>query len=294
MRVLHFSDIHLPAPLPLAPLGQWFGKRVIGGLNLLLRRRAHYADGSRKLEQLDRLRRAEQVDLVICTGDYTSLGLDTEFAAARAAVQPLMGAPLGYVNVPGNHDLYARDVLRERRFERYFGDTLHTDLPEYRRDGPWPLLRMVGEACGVAAVNSARPNPPPWRSSGRIPGPQLAGLREALHDERLRERFIFIVTHYAPRLASGRPDRRLHGLVNANELLDVAAGVGRGAILCGHVHHPFHVRLGGGRPALFCAGSTTLEGREGLWLFDIGRAAAQARQGRWEGGRWALGEPIPV
>lgn len=35
-------------------------------------------------------------------------------------------------------------------------------------DGPWPLLRLIGENLAVVGVNSARPNPLPWRSSGHF------------------------------------------------------------------------------------------------------------------------------
>ncbi len=181
--------------------------------------RENSLDGYEKLVALDRFRRELDVDLVICTGDYTSLGTRAELQDARKAVEPLMQAPLGYVNVPGNHDIYVFDVLRQKRWDESFGDTFGTDLPQYVVDGGrWPFVRLVGDDVAVVAVNSARPNPQPWRSSGKIPPLQLEALERILADPVLLGRFVFVLTHYAPRAEDGVPDRRLHGLVNADEL----------------------------------------------------------------------------
>ncbi len=290
MRILHFSDPHVAISLRKVPLRKWFGKRALGGANLLVRRRRSFADASDKLAALARFKNEQQVDLMICTGDYTALGLNREYAEARHAVQPLMDAPLGYVNVPGNHDVYVADVLREGYFSEYFGDTLHSDLPEFQVDGPWPLVRLVGDAIGVIAVNSARPNPMPWRSSGRIPDKQLAALAALLVDKRVAGRFVFIITHYAPLLADAAPDSRLHGLCNGREFLSVCAACGRTAILCGHIHRGYQVKDPETGQSIFCAGSATMEGKEGFWLFDINNDAMHARRGRWNGTGYVLEE----
>ena len=52
-------------------------------------------------------------------------------------------------------------------------------------DGVWPLVRLIGDSVAVVCVNSARPNPQPWRSSGRIPDTQIKALRDVLRDPRL-------------------------------------------------------------------------------------------------------------
>jgi 3',5'-cyclic AMP phosphodiesterase CpdA len=224
---------------------------------------------------------------VIFTGDYTAMGTDGELAEARQAFQPLMEAPLGYVHVPGNHDLYLNDVIRQRRFERHFEDTLVTDLPEYRVDSFWPLVRLL-DGVAVVAVNSARPNPLPWRSSGRIPEAQLDALQRIVRDRRVRERFVFVITHYAPRLADGSHDRRNHCLVNADAYLDVVAGLPRGAILCGHVHRCYRVRIPGVEPEIFCAGSATMVSREGFWQFDVDGESTTVAQGSWNQNQYTV------
>lgn len=294
MRVLHISDVHVDVPLAEVPWRDWLGKRLLAGIVFALRRREHFRGVPQKLLALAEFAAEQQVDLVLCTGDHTAFGTEPELARARRDLGVLMERPLGFVHVPGNHDLYLPSALRERRFERHFGDTLRTDLPEHAVDGPWPLVRLFGDEVAVVAVNSARPNPELWRSSGRIPEVQIDALPRVLSDPRLAGRFVFVMTHYAPRRADGRPDGPMHGLENAESFLAACREVERGAILHGHLHTRYRVDLEG-LPALFCAGSTTHEGREGLWLFEVAGDTVTARPGRFDGSRYVLvGSPEPL
>jgi 3',5'-cyclic AMP phosphodiesterase CpdA len=290
MRVLHFSDLHQNPDLHGRELLHWSGKRLIGAANLALTRRRYFEEVEIKVAALDRFRQEMEVDLVVCTGDYTVVGTDREHARTRKLIEPLTQAPLGFVTVPGNHDIYLDDCVREDRFGNYFGDLLGTDLPEARVDGVWPLVRFPGEGVAVVAVNSARPNPQPWRSSGHIPQVQLDALEKLLAGPEMAERFVFILTHYAPRLAGGRPDNFRHGLTNAEDFLKVCSVVKRGAILFGHIHRRYAVKLPELSVTLFCAGSVSQKGREGLWLFDVDRDSARAVPGVWDEGRYVLEE----
>jgi len=293
MRLLHFSDPHFGLGVRRVPFRDWPGKRLVGGFNLVRGRGRKFRHAPSRIASLARFAEREGADAAVCTGDLSALGTDAELEAAREGVEPFFRARLGFVCLPGNHDLYTAAVLRERRFERWFGDGLATDLPELRVDGPWPLVRLVGDAAVVVAVNSARPNPIPWRSSGRIPEAQIEGLRAALAHEAVRGRFVLVATHYAPRRADGTPDTHLHGLRNADELLGVAATIDRGAILCGHIHRAFRVRPEIG-PEIVCGGSATMEGHEGAWWIEVSPDAASIRPVRWDGADWTLGEPEPV
>jgi 3',5'-cyclic AMP phosphodiesterase CpdA len=288
MRILQFSDIHIGTRWRTVPVTKWMGKRAIGAANLLAGRYRAFLDNDTKLEALAEFRREQEIDLVLCTGDYTALGLEGEFAAARRAVEPLMGAPMGYVNVPGNHDIYLMDVLRDRAFERHFGDTLHSDLPEFQADGPWPLVRLFEPGVAVVALNSSRPNPWPWRSSGKLPVAQLGALMRLLEDPRVRDRFVFILNHYPPRLADGERDNWIHRMVNDNELLAACAELNRGAILSGHVHHRYVVHVPEVNPPVVCCGSSTMSGREGIWVYEIDGQTVRAVPGSWDGAGYVL------
>jgi 3',5'-cyclic AMP phosphodiesterase CpdA len=285
LRVLHVSDVHVDVPLWRMPLRGFLGKRLIGGANLVLRRHRHFAVAREKLAQLAQFADEQSVDVVVCTGDYTALGTWPELIAARAAIEPLVAGRRGFVTVPGNHDVYVPDAIADGRFHRVFGDLLGTDWPEHAVAGGWPRVRLYDDCLAVVSVDSARPNPQPWRSSGRIPDVQLKALRAVMGDARLDGRTVLIATHYAPRRPDGTPDRYSHGLENADELLAVCAARPQTAILHGHIHWRFHLA---GVPHLFGSGSTTHEGREGLWLFDVEPSRCTARPGAYRDGRYVL------
>lgn len=294
MRILHFSDPHIPAPLRHVPLGKWLSKRALGGANLLMGRYRSFADAGEKLVALARFKTEQKVDLVLCTGDYTGLGLKHEYEIAVNAVSGLIDAPLGYVNVPGNHDYYLADALREERFRKYFKQTLTSDLPEYQVDGPWPLVRLLGEEVAVIAVNSARPNPLPWRSSGKIPQRQLAEVKKLSRDTRVNDRQVFIMTHYAPLCANGKKDSRLHGLTNGDHFLMTCSEFQQATILCGHIHQCYQVTDKATGQVIFCAGSATVAGKEGFWLFDINGNEIRAIKGKWNGHQYELDKDTTV
>jgi 3',5'-cyclic AMP phosphodiesterase CpdA len=288
MRVLHLSDVHVDVPLSQMPWHEMLNKRALGAANLVLRRHAHFAAAREKLRALAELAAREHIDFVVCTGDYTALGTEPELAAARAAIEPLTHRPLGFATLPGNHDLYMPDSLRDGRFERHFGDLLKSDLPDACIDGQWPIVKLCGEDVAVVCVNSARPNPQFWKSNGRIPDVQLDALAKLLDHERLRGRFVFVATHYAPRRANGAPDKPLHGLDNAEALLAVCQRIERGALLHGHIHWRFHLQLAELRARIFGSGSTTCAGREGFWVFEVDRTAARAIPGGFADGSYRL------
>jgi hypothetical protein len=294
MRILHFSDIHIDVSPRLVPWRDWLGKRLIGGANHILRRGKHFRETRTKLAALGRFAEGENIDLAICTGDYTILGTEVELAAARECVEPLTHRPLGYVTVPGNHDLYLHDTIREQRFEKYFGKYLVSDLPELASAAGWPLVRLVSEEVAVIAVRSARPNPRIWRSSGMVDPDELERI---LRHPRVRERFVVIASHYALRRPDGSPDSRAHGLDNAESVLRVIADVPRGCYLHGHIHERLRLRIPGVSPTIFGAGSATHAGEEGFWMLELDRSGGMATPGWWDGKAYQLdpraAAPIP-
>jgi 3',5'-cyclic AMP phosphodiesterase CpdA len=288
MRVLHFSDPHVVPRLRAVPLADWPGKRFVGAAGLHLLKRKYLRGVKEKLAALAELAVEQRVDLVLCTGDLTVLGTEHELADARRLLQPLFDRPLGLIAVPGNHDLYTPDTVRERRFERHFADAILGGDAKWAVDGPWPLVRRFGDDVAVVAVTSAEPFLAPWQSGGRIPQRQLAALKRVLADPSIRGRFVFVMTHHAPRLANGRPDRVFHGLKNQEEFLSACGGIDRGAVLFGHVHHRFRLQLPDLDAALYDAGSATMRGREGFWIFDVDGTKVRATPGHRSDGRYRL------
>lgn len=288
IRILHFSDVHVNLSAGEVPPRELLSKRAIGMANLWLRRGRHFRDVEKKLDAMAAFAEAQHIDAVICTGDYTTLGTEAEIRAARSFIAPLTRAPLGFVTVPGNHDIYVDDVLEDHRFDRHFGDLMSSDLPDLASDGRWPTVRLLGDEVAVIAVNAARPNAAVWRSSGLVPPAQVAGLRRALADDRVRSRFVIVALHYALCLADGRPDRPLHGLVNADAVIEACRELRAGAIVHGHVHHRYQASLPRLRVPIFGAGSATHSGREGFWMYELGRSGGRAHPGVWSGSRYLL------
>ena len=290
MRLLHFSDPHFDLSLRTIPLRKWFGKRAIGALNLLGGRGRYFDDADEKIEALTRFKETHDVDLVLCTGDYTALGLKAEHQNAAELIAPLAQPPERYLTVPGNHDVYCTDVILGDHFRIFFGEYMHTDWPEYAVEDEWPFVRLFGEHLAIIGINSAKPNPLPWRSDGYIPPPQLEALQRILRDPRLEKRWIFVMTHYAARLADGRPDTPHHGLRNADDFLRACRPIRRGAILNGHIHHCYVCDLSSEGLAidLYCAGSVSMEGRESFWLFDVEPESMRVRRGVYDAGEFRL------
>lgn len=287
IRVLHFSDVHVQEDVLRMPASELIGKRTLALGNLWLTRGRLFKQSVPKLAALARFADEQEVDFAICTGDYTALGTELEYVAARSAVDGLTQRPLGFCTVPGNHDVYLKDALEHSRFERYFGAFTTSDWPEYAVDGAYPFVRIVNDQLAVVGVNSARPNPNPFSSAGRIPDVQLAALSRVLDDPRLGARRVMVITHYAILRRDGKPDSLKHGLDNAGAL--VAACARPNVMLAhGHIHGRYAHPPAEGRPWIFCAGSTTQRDREGFWLYEFDRGRMLAVPGAYFGGAYKL------
>jgi 3',5'-cyclic AMP phosphodiesterase CpdA len=288
VRILHCSDVHVTLDylkLPFFKLGwrRWIalGELKLGG------RQAAYQEAGDTIRKIVRDFREVGADHLIVSGDLTAYALPGEFAGAKAALGELAEDPKRCTVIPGNHDVYTPGAYRDRRFEKTFAPLLDSDLPEYRREGIWPLVRLLGEDVAIVGLKSARVPAVPGMSFGVIGKRQLGGLRDAVNDERLKERAIVVVVHHAPLNRRGKRDKIHHGLADKDALFRIARGP-RFAVLHGHIHQRYHHAATETRPHLFGAGSSTQRGREGYWLIEVER-------GRIAGGRMlGLGEALPA
>jgi 3',5'-cyclic AMP phosphodiesterase CpdA len=287
IRLLHFSDVHVQEPFSAMSASEFWSKRALAAGNLFVKRGKYFDHVLDKLVSLAQFAEEQRVDGCICTGDFTAVGSRAEHASSRRAIEPLTRVPLGLMVVPGNHDLYLPDTLADGRFEQHFGDLLKTDLPEYVTDGAYPFVRLLGEDLAVVGVNSSKPNPNPFSSAGHVPEPQLEALGRVLDDPRVRSRFIIVMTHYGILKQNGHPDAPRHGLDNAERLTSLCARP-RVMLVHGHIHGRYSHPAAEGRPWLFCSGSTTHMGREGIWLYEWDGGTMRAIPGRYELGGYVL------
>src|ERR1700735_4309703 len=134
MRLVHFSDVHVQVDYLHE---SWFGlgwRRWAALLEMYgFQRYKRYINAERSLAALAQAAVDQGADHTILSGDLTAMALEEEFQRARKALGEVSAIPRRFTVIPGNHDVYAPDAARNRRFEKYFGHLLCSDLPEYRR-----------------------------------------------------------------------------------------------------------------------------------------------------------------
>jgi 3',5'-cyclic AMP phosphodiesterase CpdA len=268
IRFLHCSDVHITEDYSRIPWHKLGWRRWMALVELKMGRAAAFAQADASLSQIARRAETDQIDHLIVSGDLTAYSLEGEFARARSALGAVADDKTRCTVIPGNHDRYTPGSLATRRFEKYFGHLLESDLPEYCREGPFPFVRLVGEGAAVVGLCSARVPPVPGLSTGIIGRPQLDGLREAIEDRRLAHRAILVVVHHAPLTHRGQKDSLTHGLFDGEALLEALPGP-RFAVLHGHIHRRYHHPATAKRPHIFGAGSSTQLGHEGYWTIDV-------------------------
>ena len=238
MKIVHLTDLHVQT----APrLGELFNKRIIGTANLyLMGRRAKFSPQAQRAAVETALSLAP--DLVLITGDLTAQGLDSEFEAARALLDPLLAAVPAVV-LAGNHDTYVSESEPGARMRPWFGPWMGPALPHLHAFGEVAVLTL--ETCRAHLL-----------SSGHTPPEQLAqaaGLLAALPDSALP--FVFLALHYPLRGRHGEPyGPWTRALDNAAAVEAMISGTDRiGAVVHGHEHHGFRTTvpgLGGPVPIL--------------------------------------------
>jgi 3',5'-cyclic AMP phosphodiesterase CpdA len=267
MRFLHCSDVHITGDYVTPTLGQLGWRRLPALGELYLRGRIrNFSNAPTTLRQIMTDAGRHQADHVIVSGDVTAYALEEEFDGASAALEPYVRDPQRCTVIPGNHDTYTPDTVREQRFERRFGHLLQSDLPEVAREEHFPFVRLL-DGVAVIGLKSARVPFVPGASYGVIGRRQLDGVDAALSHPKLAGRAVLVVVHHAPLNAKGRPDKPHHGLVDARALFRLVRGP-RFAVLHGHIHHRFHHEPTAERPHIFGAGSSTQAGREGYWIIN--------------------------
>ncbi len=242
----HLSDPHL-APLPRPKLAELAGKRGLGYLNWLRKRRAIHRP--EVLASIVADLKAQAPDHIAVTGDLVNLSLTAEFAPARAWLDAL-GAPTDVTFVPGNHDSYVR-AAREHA-PRAFADTMRGDrgesFPFVRRRGP---MALVG-------LSTSQPTLP-LSATGRLGDDQLAHLADVLVELAEDKLFRVVLIHHPP-VENAHHFRRL---VDAAALREVLRKHGAELVLHGHHHESSLVWLSGPRYAIPCVGVPSASGAPG-------------------------------
>jgi len=262
-RLAHYSDIHVTVPpLALAP-GTLRGKRLVGAVNYAIARRKHFADVETRIARLLEAVDVLAPDHALCTGDLTAISAREEFERCARLFGDRSSDPSRLTVLPGNHDRYTPDTVRDRLFERHFEAVCAGP------GGVFPFLKRLREDVVLVGVDVARPCSL-LDSSGLCGDRQLEALRGLLASADLRGRFVIVALHYGLLRSDGARDRPRHGIRDDVKLLELLARdeVRVDLVLHGHMHRPYTVMAAGRR--VVCAGSATdLHGRCGFNAYSI-------------------------
>lgn len=242
----HLSDIHLP-PLPSPRPSELIGKRGLGYLNWLRRRRSlHRRD---VLDALVNDLKAQEAGHIAVTGDLVNLSLPSEFGPGRDWLANL-GPPDRVTLVPGNHDSYVRAAIGEK--ERHWGEYMRGDRGE-----TFPFVRRRGNVA-IVGVSTSLPTLP-LSATGTIGIEQRRELAQALDALGREGAFRVVLIHHPP----VPRNRRLRRLTDAGPMREILRQHGAELILHGHHHESSLVWLSGPRFAIPCVGVPAASGALG-------------------------------
>jgi 3',5'-cyclic AMP phosphodiesterase CpdA len=260
----HISDLHMAlTPQPT----QLLSKRGLGFINW--HRKRKYIHRRDILDAITLDLKAQTKDHIAVTGDLVNLSLPIEYQRAREWLETV-GSPKDVTVIPGNHDVYVREVTDAPA--TYWGDYMTGDdgvqrLPFLRRrDG----VALIALSSGVATG--------PFMATGRLGAPQLARLATLL--DQTRDAFRIVLIHHPP---LSPPRRYLRRLIDAPDLRSVLAQKGAELLLHGHDHQRALLWLDGAGKTIPAIGvpsaSAQPHGHEdgaGYHLFNI-----NGRTGDW-------------
>ncbi len=259
-RLAHVTDPHFRS-FTGARLKDFFNKRAVGTLNLLVnRRRKHRME---LLAALGEDLRARTVDHLALTGDLSNVSLLSEFEAARRWIEALGAGPADVTVIPGNHDAYIEEVTASGVFERLFGGYQRGDDSDSGGSGgrgePYPFVRLRGDVA-IVGVNTcvATHDLGAW---GLVGPAQLGRLEALLSRPEIQQRVRVVLIHHPP-VVHRPPESR--NLRDRDALVALLARTGAELVLHGHDHRDLRVTLAGpgGTPIpVVGAGSASYAGR---------------------------------
>jgi len=224
MRILHFGDLHV-WKLGLAH-DFWYPKRILGTVNLTLRRRARFPPHYLPLVTAEIL--AAEADLVIFSGDLTTMSLEQEFVEAARLLKPIQEKwGERFFCIPGNHDRYTPRSIRDGLYESHFPYGAFAPETFVRSQVLNDQLSVVGFDCS---------HPCKVRSNGTISAVLEDQLRTALEAERQAERRVLLTGHYPLAYPAEVHASWEHKLLEADRLRALVAEFEPIAYFHGHKH----------------------------------------------------------
>ncbi|MCC8190946.1 MAG: metallophosphoesterase, partial [Planctomycetes bacterium] len=230
MHIAHISDIHVARP-PVA--NDVTAKRFLAYINYRLFRGRRYQENVAAAAV--RALADRPPDLVLLTGDITQHGLDAEFEAALALLQPLIDRKIPILAVPGNHDIYGcTEPGRLREFQSRVAAGL--------KPGEGGIYRFPG----VEILPLAQGIPTPlFFSHGRQDERELAEAARVWQDPPDGVMRL-VCGHYPVIDTHGGHFLYFRGLRGADRLIEFCRDRSVSGYFCGHTHKRFSAEMPGG------------------------------------------------
>lgn len=212
-------------PVPWTSL---LNKRILGYANLKFNRgRTH------KEEFLMRLiaeAAAENADMTVVTGDFTSLALDFEFEKIGRLFRLGGLLPEKTMVLPGNHDRYTISADRGRAFEKGMADWLP---PGFAEKPEYPIVKRLGHVCLLGLDTAVWRGP--IRAAGAIDDASISRTSDALTCDEMRPLTKVIALHHPPFHRGNRMLKNYRtGFDGYSRLLNVIPG--DAVVIHGHTH----------------------------------------------------------
>ena len=234
-RLAHISDPHFQSFRDVK-VRELLGKRALGGMNLLLRRRKKHSMAL--LQALAEDLRGRGVDHLALTGDLYNIAIESEWSAALRWLETTQLSPEQVTVIPGNHDAYVAKVVTDGVFERLFAAyqtaQLRVDKTTY------PFARLRGDVA-LVCVSTGVPTGD-FGAWGSLGAAQLASLETLLTTPEVKGRRRVLLIHHPPVVHRPGEDRNLR---DRTALHAVLARTGADLVLHGHDHRDLFAKLDG-------------------------------------------------
>ena len=231
IKIAHFSDIHIFS-LPQNNF-ELIGKRVLGSLNFIFKRSRQI--DYKKLDIFTKYIEKEQYDIVLFTGDATTISTAKEFRIAyRYLKRIIKNKNIEFLAIPGNHDTY---IKNKKMLAHNLSFYYHLNRKR------WKNFPIITNSHGIDFFLSNQAVPNDFlHSNGLFPNNEIQPLNDFIKQNPNNEKIVLghypLLDENAKKLSFRRKLKNNHHL--QSHLINNKIAF----YLCGHIHKPFKQNIG--------------------------------------------------
>jgi len=265
MRIVHFSDIHIGSNPKISYV---FDKRFIGSLNFYLHRKSEIKLAN--IIKFSKLLSSVSPDLIVCTGDITSISAKEEFLEALQYLMPIAdNKQWKFVYIPGNHDLYVNGRVAKEQLALAF-NKLNAGVWDFNSSYYQFELQGIQFFCDMHCRATSVIS-----SSGYCRAESVEAFNSWLQCNSEKPKVL--MGHYPLLDSKGRKISWRRKLYNSETYLEALQNGSIKLALCGHIHKPFVREYINGAMEV-CSGSLTMKGTFSVIDYDWGKESFLHKQ----------------